>query len=61
MLRFMGLQRVRHNCVTELNRTELNEDPQDVLELTLKRGVLFIKNRSVKVRSQKIPGVTGKS
>ena len=24
MLRFMGLQRVRHDCVTELNCTELN-------------------------------------
>ena len=38
------------------------EDPQDLLEPTLKRGVLFIiEDRIVKVRSQKIPGVTGKS
>ena len=44
----------------EINR--FNEDPQDLLELTLKRGVLFIIEDSiVKVRTQKIPGVTGKS
>ena len=44
----------------EINR--FNEDPQDLLELTLKRGVLFIIEDSiVKVRIQKIPGVTGKS
>ena len=37
------------------------EDLQDVLELTLKKDVLFIKgDRNAKVGSQEIPGVKGK-
>ena len=37
------------------------EDLQDLLELTLKKDVLFIiENWNAKVRSQEIPGVTGK-
>ena len=37
------------------------EDLHDVLELTLKKGVLFIiRNCNAKVGSQEIPGVTGK-
>ena len=37
------------------------EDLQDLLELTPKQDVLFIiKDWNAKVRSQKIPGVTGK-
>jgi len=37
------------------------EDLQDVLELTLKKVVLFIiRNWNAKVGSQEIPGVTGK-
>ena len=36
------------------------EDLQDLLELTLKKDVLFIiENWNAKVRSQEIPGVTG--
>ena len=38
-----------------------NEDLQNLLELTPKRDVFFIKGvRNAKVGSQKIPGVTGK-
>ena len=38
------------------------EDLQDLLELTHKKDVLFImEGRNAKVRSQEIPGVTGKS
>ena len=37
------------------------EDLQDLLELTLKKGVLlFLGDWNVKVGSQEIPGVTGK-
>ena len=37
------------------------EDLQDLLELTLKKDVLFIiENWNAKLRSQEIPGVTGK-
>ena len=37
------------------------EDIQDLLELTLKKDVLFIiRDCSAKVRNQEIPGVTGK-
>ena len=37
------------------------EDLQDLLELTLKKDVLFIiENWNAKVRSQEIPGVTGR-
>ena len=37
------------------------EDPQDLLELTLKKDVLFILGDwNAKVGSQEIPGVTGK-
>ena len=37
------------------------EDLQDLLELTLKKAVLFIiGDWNAKVRSQEIPGVTGK-
>ena len=37
------------------------EDLQDLLELTLKKDVLFIiRDCSAKVRNQEIPGVTGK-
>ena len=36
------------------------EDPQDHLELTPKRDVLFITGDWKKVGSQEIPGVTGK-
>ena len=37
------------------------EDLQDLLELALKRDVLFIiGDRNAKVRSQETPGVTGK-
>ena len=37
------------------------EDPQDLLELTLKKCVLFIiGNWNVEVRGQEIPGLTGK-
>ena len=37
------------------------EDLQDLLELTLGKGVLFIiEDRNAKVGSQEIPGVTGK-
>ena len=36
------------------------EDPQDLLELTPKKGVLFnIRDWNAKVGSQEIPGVTG--
>ena len=38
-----------------------HEDLQDLLELTLKKGVLFIiRGWNAKVRSQETPGVTGK-
>ena len=38
-----------------------SEDPQDLLELTPKKYVLFIiGDWKVKVRSQETPGVTGK-
>ena len=38
------------------------EDPQDLLELTPQKYVLFIiGNRNAKVGSQETPGVTGKS
>ena len=36
------------------------EDLQDLLELTLKKDVLFIGDWNVRVGSQKTPGVTGK-
>ena len=37
------------------------EDPQDLLELTLQKDVLFItRGWNAKVGSQEIPGVTGK-
>ena len=37
------------------------EDPQDLRELTLKKGVLFItEDWNAKVGNQEIPGVTGK-
>ena len=37
------------------------EDLEDLLELTSKRDVLFvIENQTAKIRSQEIPGVTGK-
>ena len=37
------------------------EDPQDLLELTPKKDVLFIRrDRNAKVGSQETPGVTGK-
>ena len=36
------------------------EDPQDFLELTLKKDILFIGDWNAKVESQEIPGVTGK-
>ena len=37
------------------------EDLQDLLELTLKKDVVFITgDRNAKVGSQEIPGVTGK-
>ena len=39
----------------------VNEDLQDLLELTPKKDVLFnIGNWNTKVRSQEVPGVTGK-
>ena len=39
----------------------LNEDLQDLLELALQKGVLFIiGDWNVKVGSQETPGVTGK-
>ena len=45
-------------------RTEVErfyEDLQDLLELTLKKDVLFIKEDwNAKVGSQEMPGVTGK-
>ena len=48
--------------VTEEAEVEwLYEDLQDLLELISKKDVLFIiKDRSAKVGSQDIPGVTGK-
>ena len=40
---------------------EIEEDLQDLLELTPKKDVLFIiEDWNAKVRSQEIPGVTGK-
>ena len=40
---------------------QFNEDLQDLLELTLKKDVLFITGDwNAKVESQKIPGVTSK-
>ena len=36
------------------------EDPQNFLELTLKKDILFIGDWNAKVESQEIPGVTGK-
>ena len=40
---------------------QLYEDLQDLLELTPKKDVLFIRgNWNEKARSQEIPGVTGK-
>ena len=40
---------------------QFDEDLQDLLELTPKKDVLFIKgDRDVKVGNQEIPGVTGK-
>ena len=40
---------------------QLYEDIQDLLELTLKKDVLFIiGDWNAKVRSQEIPGITGK-
>ena len=43
------------------NRTEMNDDLQDLRELTPKKDVLFIiEDWNAKVESQEIPGVTGK-
>ena len=43
------------------NKLEEQEDLQDLLELTLKKDVLFIIGAwNAKVGSQEIPGVTGK-
>ena len=45
-----------------LKKLKLNEDLQDLLELTSKKDVLFIiGDWNAKVGSQETPGVTGKS
>ena len=45
-----------------LKKLKLNEDLQDLLELTPKKDVLFIiGDWNAKVGSQETPGVTGKS
>ena len=44
-----------------LKKLQFHEDLQDLLELTLKKDVLFIiGDWNAKVRSQERPGVTGK-
>ena len=49
------------NNAEEAEVERFYEDLQDVLELTLKKDVLFIKgDRNAKVGSQEIPGVKGK-
>ena len=49
------------NNVEEAEVERLYEDLQDLLELTLKKDVLFIRGDwNAKVGSQEIPGVTGK-
>ena len=49
------------NNVKEAEFEQFYEDLQDILELTLKKGVLFIiKDWNAKVGSQETPGVTGK-
>ena len=45
----------------KLKLNDSNEDPQDLLELTLEKDVLFfIRDWNTKVGSQDIPGVIGK-
>ena len=47
--------------VKEAEVDQFYEDPQDLLELTLQKDVLFItRGWNAKVGSQEIPGVTGK-
>ena len=44
-----------------LKKLKLNGSMQDLLELTPKKDVLFIiQDWNAKIRSQEIPGVTGK-
>ena len=68
LLAIQGLSRVSSNTTVEKHQffsTQPSlwfyEDIQDLLELTPKKDVLFIiGNWNAKVRSQEIPGVTGK-
>ena len=51
----------QHINVKEAEVEQFYEDLQDLLELTLKKDVLFIiGDWNAKVGSQEIPGVTGK-
>ena len=49
------------NNAEEAEVEQFYEDLQDLLELTLKKDVLFIiRDCNAKVRNQEIPGITGK-
>ena len=49
------------NNAEEAEVEQFYEDPQNILELTLKKDVLFIiQDWNAKVGSQEMPGVTGK-